>query len=478
MKKLLYLFLLSAGMMMCFAGCRKFSDSINRNPNLPDTFSNPKLLTYAIQKLDMGLANPYGLLYTQLLSEKVYTDASRYINISFDFADYYAVLMNLNLIINTRYFNTDEGAAANQQAVARILRAYYFWFITDRWGDVPYKEALQGKAKIDPAYDKQKDIYTDLFKELKEAAAQLKDDSDSAAAGDMLYYGDVKKWKRFAGTLHALMALRLSKADAAWGQREFNAAIGIGIFSSNDDNVIFQHKSETAYENYWYYVYTVQGRRWYCVSEPLVKFMKPLADPRLKIYAAKTSGGDYVGMPYGLVGNEAQNIPAGNVSFQGTEIRKRDATSYIVTYAQALLAKAEAEKLGWLPGGDGTAAADYNKAIEASIQQWTGSNTGAAAYIAQPEVAYNPAKALRQIGYQRWVHLYMNGYESWAEWRRTGFPELTPAPNNGNVPIPRRQGYPLSEHNINTRNVDAAVSAQPSFNGKDDLTGRVWWDVK
>jgi hypothetical protein len=476
MKKLTYIFILLIGTAgLSLNSCTKFSDDINRNPNLPDTFSNPKLLTYAIQKLTTTTETSYGLLYVQHLSEKIYTDASRYINIDFDFSEFYAdPLMNLRFIIDTKRFNEDEGSANNQKAVARILRAYYFWHITDRWGDIPYKEALLGKQKIDPVYNSQKDIYTDLFRELKEAAAQLED--DNPAQGDILYYGDTNKWKRLAGTIHALMALRLSKIDEAWGKSEFQAALATGIFESNADNAIFQHLPETAYLNYWYYVYSTQGRRWYCVSKPLVDYMKPLNDPRLEVYADTNNDDDYVGMPYGLEGKDAQNIPAGSVSFQGPSIRAKAATAYIITYAQVLLAKAEAEKLNWIPGGEAAAAADYKAAITASVEQWTGSTASVAAYQAQPAIAYNAATGIKQIAYQRWVHLYMNGYEAWAEWRRTGFPELTPAPNNGGKLIPRRQGYPLSERNINTINYNAAVQAQPGLNGKDDLNGRVWWD--
>ena len=120
---------------------------------------------------------------------------------------------------------------------------------------------------------------------------------------------------------------------------------------------------------------------------------------------------------------------------------------------------------------------NYKAAIEASVRQWVrnsfkggvvddvektpydpsdeGDTTGLGAYLARPEVAYDPANGLKQIAYQRWVHLYMNGYEAWAEWR---------------------QGYPSSEPNINTNNYKAAVQAQPGFGGKDDLNGRMWWD--
>ncbi len=105
-----------------------------------------------------------------------------------------------------------------------------------------------------------------------------------------------------------------------------------------------------------------------------------------------------------------------------------------------------------------------------------GDTTGLAAYMLRPEIVYNPTTALSQIGNQRWIHLYMNGYEAWAEWRRTGFPVLTPAPNNGGTPIPRRQAYPVKEQNINGVNYKAAIAQQTQLGGLDDLKGRVWWD--
>jgi hypothetical protein len=182
-------------------------------------------------------------------------------------------------------------------------------------------------------------------------------------------------------------------------------------------------------------------------------------------------------------------------------VRTQNAPTYITTYAQVLLAMAEADKINWSTGGDADAKAKYEAAIEASVRQWNrlsfqsykddvdkqvekvpysandaGDTTGLAAYMAQPEVAYAAADALRKIGYQRWLHLYMNGYEAWAEWRRTGYPVLAPAPDNGGIPIPRRQAYPIKEQNINGDNYRSAISAQPGLGGKDDLNGRVWWD--
>ncbi|RYZ83891.1 MAG: SusD/RagB family nutrient-binding outer membrane lipoprotein [Moraxellaceae bacterium] len=130
--------------------------------------------------------------------------------------------------------------------------------------------------------------------------------------------------------------------------------------------------------------------------------------------------------------------------------------------------------MAWIPGGDAEAKLNYDLAIEQSVRQWNNnSTTGLAAMMANATVAYAPGTALQQIGYQRWVHLFLNGYEAWAEWRRTGFPLLTPAPDNNGKPIPRREAYQANEALINTQHFNEAVER---LGGTNDLNGRVWWD--
>jgi hypothetical protein len=133
---------------------------------------------------------------------------------------------------------------------------------------------------------------------------------------------------------------------------------------------------------------------------------------------------------------------------------------------------AEAAKMGWIPGGDGEAEANYNAAIEQSVLQWTGTDDGVADLLLQAGVAYDPANAIRQIATQRWIHLFMHGYEAWAEWRRTGFPDDLVKP--GGVDVPRRQIYIEAEQFNNTENYNSAVQRQ--FGGEETLYGRVWWD--
>jgi hypothetical protein len=156
----------------------------------------------------------------------------------------------------------------------------------------------------------------------------------------------------------------------------------------------------------------------------------------------------------------------------GATIIKQDAPVSLVTYAQALFARAEAAKRGWIAGGDATAKTNYDLAIEQSVRQWNNNSiTGLATMMANPAIAYDPAKALEQIGTQRWVHLFMHGYEAWAEWRRTGFPAFT---NPQGKQVPTRQGYPVEEQFNNKENYLEAIQRQ--FNGKDELSGKVWWD--
>lgn len=471
MKKLNHILFGSLLAVLC--SCTKFG-AINERNDRPNTVTNKQLMQYAMRQLANTVETPYGELYVQHLSEKEYSDAQRYNTINFNFSGWYAdPMMNLQQVINASTFNPTEGSQNNQIAVARILKAYFMWHITDRWGDLPYTEALQGVENLTPRYDLQKDIYYSLFTELKEAAAMI--DGGLKVQGDLIYpSGDMSNWKKLANSIRLLMALRLSKIDPDKGKAEFNDALTGGVFTSNADNFVYKHLTEAANENYWYSVFVTLARRWYCVSKPLVDYMKPYNDVRLPVFADPNESADYVGMPYGLLA--PQTVPAGSVSFLGSNVRKQDSPNFLVTYAQVLFAKAEAAlpSLAWIPGGDVEAKSNYDQAIEQSVRQWNNNNiTGLPAMMASAELTYNPATAMQQIGYQRWVHLFLNGYEAWAEWRRTGYPVLTPAPDNNNKPIPRREAYQANEALINTQNFNEAVQR---LGGTNDLNGRVWWD--
>jgi hypothetical protein len=456
--------------VVLLTSCKKFDGSMNVDPNNPTKASGTQLIANAQRWLPDMSSSPFGVHYPQHLSNTSFTDNSRYTTISFNFSSWYTgPLMDLETVL-TSPLDANEGPIVNQIAVAKILKAYFIWHITDRWGDVPYSAALKGKANFTPKYDKQKDIYDSLFKLLDDANAAI---VTGNIKNDIMYGGDIAKWKRFGNTIHMLMALRLSKIDATKGSAEFNKANTNGVMANNTDNFAYNHLADAANENFWYNQFTRLGRNWYAVSKPMVDYMLPLNDPRLPVFANKNTAGNYVGLAYGLPGSTT--VVINNFSLLGSGIRLQNSPVYLVTYAQALFAKAEAAKLGWIAGGDVTAKTNYDLAIQNSILQWTGSTTTVAAYAAQVGVVYDPVNAIQQIATQRWVHLFLHGYEAWAEWRRVGYPVLVAAPGANGDRIPRREGYPLIEQSNNTANYNAAVAALP-HGGADDLNARVWWD--
>lgn len=457
--------------LLVLGSCKKFDGSLNVDPNSPTKASGTQLIASAERSLPDMSSSPFGVHYPQHLSNTSFTDNSRYVTINFNFSGWYTgPLKDLETVL-TSQLDANEGPVVNQIAVAKILKAYFIWHITDRWGDVPYSEALKGRDNFTPKYDKQKDIYDSLFALLDQANAAI---VPGNIKNDIMFTGDINKWKRFGNTIHMLMALRLSKVDAVKGAAEFNKALTNGIMGANGDNFAYPHLSDAANENYWYNSFTRLGRNWFAVSKPIVDYMLPLNDPRLPAFANKNTAGNYVGLPYGLPGSTT--VVINNFSLLGSGIRLQNSPVYLVTYAQALFAKAEAAKLGWIAGADVDAKINYDLAIEQSVRQWKNNDTtGLGQMRLNATVAYAPGTAIQQIATQRWVHLFLHGYEAWAEWRRTGYPALTAAPGANGDLIPRREGYPLIEASNNTDNYNAAVAAFP-YGGTDGLNARVWWD--
>jgi hypothetical protein len=271
-----------------------------------------------------------------------------------------------------------------------------------------------------------------------------------------------------------IMALHLSKADPATGKTEFQAALTDGVLASNADNVVFKYLADANNQDPYYNNYDVAKRYDYAVSEPFINALTALNDPRLPVFVDKSiDGGVYKGMPYGL--RNGTGYSQRNVSLIGAYFRAQNAPLSITTYNQILFSEAEAAKLGWIDGGDTKAQELYLKGIQASFDQYSLGSSDT--YAKQATVAYSPAKAIELIQTQKWIANFLgNGYESWTEFRRTGFPALSPGPEPLTLDkqIPRRQAYPTTERDLNSANYQAVLTSQ----GPDELNTRVWWDKK
>lgn len=461
-----------AGVML-LTSCGDFGD-LNQDPNRPSSPLTSSLLTGAQRNVSGLIGDATSVLYVQHLSEKQYTEASRYQTIYFNFNDFYSgPLMNLQRIIE---LNTDEatkndvlsaGSNENQIAVARILRAYFYSVLTDRWGELPYSEALRGADNFSPSYDTQEFIYNDLLKELKEAAAQINTGS-GAVRGDFLFNGNMENWKRFANSLRLVLSLRLSNVAPNIGQTNFQEAYAGGLLTAD---FMYPYLADANNQNPWFARYLTRVD--YALSNTLYDYMHPLNDPRLPVFADPAAEtGSINPMPYGVTNTVAGSITNAAVSYLGAAFRGQSSRLGILTQAQLHFSLAEAAHRGWISE---SAETHYYNGIRASFNQFGVFNqANFDAYVAQQDVSWNSSRAYELIGNQKWVAMFLQGFESWSEWRRLGYPELSPAVDamNQSRQIPRRQAYPTTERDINTSNYNEAVSRQ----GDDTLDTRIWWD--
>ncbi len=382
----------------------------------------------------------------------------------------------------------------NTSGPAKVMQSWIYQNMTDLWGDIPYSEALKGDipgSPIKPKYDPQKDIYYGLLKTLTDASAEMKGGLSGADGGlgnaDPIYKGDVAKWVKFSNSLRARMALRLVKADPAKAATELAAAFSGGLISSNAENARLVWPGDGLYDNQWATNFATRDD--HRVAKTLLDTMNALADPRVKVFAQPTKADPtkYTGLQNGLT--NATVTPFFNTTSRVGAIFYPGATVYgtfgtsagkqtpsnLLTYAEVEFILAEAVNRG-IGGVTGTAASHYNAGVTASIAQWGGTAAEAAAYLAQPGVAYaGGATGLQQIGLQKWIALFNQGQEAWSEWRRTGNPaSIKPGPSMyPEVPqVPRRLLYSGDEQTVNAVALADAITRQ----GPNTYLTRVWWD--
>ena len=482
MKNIILKGFLLVALILHGSACNDFED-ININPNAPTAVSPSALLTNSLRYIGMNgtlfSASRRNIpnLYIQHFAETQYTEDSRYQTINFDFSGWFASpLIDLKHIID---LNTDDatkadalsgGSNANQIAVAMIVQSFIFHHITDRWGPIPMSQSLQGRDNFKPAYDSQQQVYDQIFAQLKSAIAMM--DGGAPVKGDQLFGGDMGMWRKFANSIRMVMALRLSEVDPSKGQAEFNSAMSDGVIGDGED-IMYPFLAEASNENPWYTDQITRTDN--AIGSTLVDYMKPLNDPRLNIYAdPAVNYGDVRGMPVGISNDRAGAIPNDEVSFPGNPaVESQNAPGPLLTRSQILFCMAEAAMRGWISGDPGQL---YASAIQASMDQWGVTDQAAIdAFLAQDGVAWDAANGMSLIAHQKWVALYNQGYEAWAEWRRLDLPVLEPAEDaihpSGQIPV--RQGYPVSERDNNSANYEAAVGM---LGGPDDLTTPLWWD--
>lgn len=399
----------------------------------------------------------------------------------------------------------DKPELSNLHNMARIWKTVIYHRLTDLYGDVPYSEANQGFSaqNYKPKYDTQKDIYYTMLSELEDATAKL-DASKGAVTADIVYGGDVAKWKKFGYSLMLRLGMRLQKVEPATAETWVKKAIAGGVFTSVDDNMYVRFPDKTGANQS-----LVNGESWTLsvsgvspgkISSTIFDYMKSRNDPRLKymvaVYSdpskASTKNTDPAvqkGMPNGfnlvtIKSHSSWDNTKDQHQYSGINrdvYAKLDGPRMGLTYGEVQLMMAEAAIRGWISG---EADALYKNGVAGAMKNLA--KYDASAVITDAEInAYltaNPfvgiadkEKAYEQINTQYWAACFMNGLEAYANVRRSGYPKLTPInypSNETDGTYPRRLRYPEDEPVLNAANYNAAVARQ----GTDNFKTRVWWD--
>jgi len=394
------------------------------------------------------------------------------------------------------------GKAANPAifAIANIWKCRMYQPMTDYWGPIPYSGVGNGLKSVD--YDAQDVIYKDFFTTLAKATADLQAYKGKNVLGsnDLIYAGDVDQWIRFANTLRLRMAIRVSIVDPALAKTNAEAAVAGGVMETNAHDAYIKTTANNINS-------MNQATAWneFRMSAAMESVLTGYADPRITKYYAPIEGttSTYKGIRNGFTQVELglpanQNTKLSNVNDRFLPANQNTNPFEVIMSAEAWFLRAEGVLRGWNMGA-GTAKSFYEKGIETSMKQWGIADAGAiAAYSASLKTpvavtgavvspaltdipvlwSANPAKQMEQVITQKWIALWPNGAEAWAEYRRTGFPKLYPRMNSESLfvskdQVVRRVPYVIGETQVNATGLATGVT---KLGGADTEATRVWWN--
>jgi hypothetical protein len=535
MKKKIF-FVASVSIALIGSGCKKNFVSINTNPNaVPGSVENYASLFTNAELVTSGNsdANAYedwrgNLIYASCMIQHLssttgYWDGDKY----FDDAGYLSAYWDQDYgpqasgtnnentnsapvtnLVDVVYNTRNDASQVNLYNIARIFKVYLFQRLTDMYGDIPYFQAGLGYISgiTEPVYDKQQAIYTDMLNQLDSAAAALNSSAATPGAADLIYGGNVAQWQKFAYSEMVRIAMRLSKVDPATAQTWVQKAVAGGTFASNADNAILIHQAAAPngagaqVSNGSGAVLGLIDPTAAHLSNTFVNFLNSTGDPRLPYLGTiiadatvatdmgDTTTADQLGQPNGYDLNGGATDISKAPGYPGSQNKysyvnrytfaRNNAPTFFLTYSETELLLAEAAQRGWITG---TPAATYYANGVTAAMEMLGLQAGAGPSTAQVTayVAANPlvsGSELQMINDQYWVASFMDETESWANWRRSGYPALTPVDYFGNATggtIPRRYTYSTVEAATNTANYNAAASI---LTNGDKMTSRVWWD--
>jgi hypothetical protein len=467
MKKIILLLLVTLSM----ANCTKDFESINTNTNEPETVSGDLLLRTSIFNLAnymIGSAFSFNDVMAQYMATYEYNQLDIY-NWGSDgrFWGMYDLIQDLR---DVRAYGV-SAQQPNYEAVGLILETYCYSILTDSYGDVPFSESNRAQEGIiTPKYDKQQAIYSAMLNNLKQANDKI--DLNATINGDILYQGDMMKWKKFANSLRVRLLMRTAEVSnmGAELQAILDNPAQFPVFESNADAATYFYSGVSP--DFAPYSSANGGREYeYFITVPTTHFINTLNkynDPRIHEwlgYRYQTT--EYVGLEPGLdqgdIGRPADYATKDTSFFS----QSTKTNSVLMSYSELCFIYAEAAARNMV---NADAKTWYDKGVTASFAQWSVDLPADYLTVSAPFDAAN----LEPLYEQKWLSLYHVGIEAWLDWKRTGRPSFIKAGpgnvNNGLVPV--RLMYPSLEQSVNGSNYQSAAQSI----GGDDINTRVWWD--
>lgn len=467
--------------MVLLAGCGKFEE-INTDPARASETLPEYLLSNAQKSATDAIYHHYynarqGMALAQYWTGTDKTAESRYL-----FSDdglwsnlYAGPLADLEQILKY-YEQNPENVSTHTVAVVEILKAWIFHILTDLYVDIPYSQALDGIEYAQPIFDPGRDVYNSLLEQLKAQIGILGQES-TAIRGDIIAQGDPARWIQFANALRMRIAMRMVDADQATARQVIEEAAQ-NTFTAVVDDFYFPYDGSSE-ANRFPYNEADRPLVEFAVTTTLLEYLQEVDDPRLSIYARPDeTNNEYIGKPYG----KEENVPTViGLSKPGAAAYSASARGYLMTYAEVALINAEAAARGMNVGG--SAEEWYEKGVKASMNQWGVTDEASIdAYLQR--VPFSSGQWNDVIGTQKWLALYLQGFQGWLERLRMDFnkPNGEPlfiAPVSGSLNpdvdyLPSRLAYPSETRVNNEVNSEAAAIRI----GGDSYATKNWWDTK
>jgi hypothetical protein len=430
-------------LMLPMSSCKKYFEDINVSENLPEDVPVNALLSSAEGHISYGLGGD-AARYTGIFVQYI-TGASRqfatYQRYSFhedDFDNlwrlnlYGGPMQDLNILIN----KAAAGGNIHYQGIAEILQAYTLGMVTDYWGAAPYSQAFQGENNFQPAFDSESQIYSTIQSLLDNGIVHLNAEDNSVlqpGSDDLIYGGDPAQWIKFANGIKARYYIHLSKLDNTNAQKALDA-IAAGALGSNDDDAQFVYGETETTANPWYQY--IEQRDDIAYDGYALQTMTSNNDPRYGVYIDTADvywGTGYLGPYFASI-----NAPVILFSYSEQKFIEAEANFRLTNTAAAGLAAAEG--------------------VAASMAKTGVDTASATTYIAAHVTGTTNLE--ETIMYEKYIALFLQP-EAWTDWRRTGYPTLTP--NVSGRPIPRRFIYATSERLYNPNTPQTSTLYSPAL---------------